>query len=140
MTYKDSGVDIQAGDELVARISPAAKATARRGASAALGGFGGLFDLKEAGFKDPLLVAATDGRIFFNRNIMSNKAVTFAETEMQQFSKEFFANSVLYQKARKNHCFPMLYPSCPTAKKPAAKKIELGPSITSYLYDFSPTT
>ncbi|MEE8439632.1 MAG: phosphoribosylformylglycinamidine cyclo-ligase, partial [Micropepsaceae bacterium] len=61
MTYKDSGVDIQAGDELVARISPAAKATARRGASAALGGFGGLFDLKEAGFKDPLLVAATDG-------------------------------------------------------------------------------
>ena len=61
MTYKDSGVDIHAGDELVARISPAAKATARRGAGAALGGFGGLFDLKEAGFKDPLLVAATDG-------------------------------------------------------------------------------
>jgi len=61
MTYKDSGVDIRAGDELVARISPAAKATARRGAGAALGGFGGLFDLKEAGFKDPLLVAATDG-------------------------------------------------------------------------------
>jgi phosphoribosylformylglycinamidine cyclo-ligase len=61
MTYKDSGVDIRAGDELVARISPAAEATARRGARAALGGFGGLFDLKEAGFKDPLLVAATDG-------------------------------------------------------------------------------
>ncbi len=61
MTYKDSGVDIHAGDELVARISPAAKATARRGAGAALGGFGGLFDIKEAGFKDPLLVAATDG-------------------------------------------------------------------------------
>ncbi len=61
MTYKDSGVDIHAGDELVARISPAAKATARRGAGAALGGFGGLFDLKEAGFRDPLLVAATDG-------------------------------------------------------------------------------
>jgi phosphoribosylformylglycinamidine cyclo-ligase len=61
MTYKDSGVDIRAGDELVARISPAAKATARRGADAALGGFGGLFDLKAAGFKDPLLVAATDG-------------------------------------------------------------------------------
>jgi phosphoribosylformylglycinamidine cyclo-ligase len=61
MTYKDSGVDIDAGDELVARIGPAAKATARRGAGAALGGFGGLFDLKEAGFKDPLLVASTDG-------------------------------------------------------------------------------
>jgi phosphoribosylformylglycinamidine cyclo-ligase len=61
LTYKDSGVDIAAGDELVSRISPAAKATSRRGASAALGGFGGLFDLKEAGFKDPLLVAATDG-------------------------------------------------------------------------------
>jgi phosphoribosylformylglycinamidine cyclo-ligase len=61
LTYKDSGVDIAAGDELVSRIAPAAKATNRRGAAAALGGFGGLFDLKEAGFKDPLLVASTDG-------------------------------------------------------------------------------
>jgi len=61
LTYKDSGVDIAAGDALVDRIAPAAKATNRRGASAALGGFGGLFDLKEAGFKDPLLVASTDG-------------------------------------------------------------------------------
>jgi len=61
MTYKDSGVDIHAGDALVARISPAAKATSRPGADPALGGFGGLFDLKETGFKDPLLVAATDG-------------------------------------------------------------------------------
>jgi phosphoribosylformylglycinamidine cyclo-ligase len=61
VTYKDAGVDIEAGDALVARIAPAAKATARTGADAALGGFGGLFDLKAAGFKDPLLVAATDG-------------------------------------------------------------------------------
>ena len=61
ITYKDSGVDIDAGDALVDRIAPAAKATARRGADAALGGFGGLFDLKAAGFKDPLLVASTDG-------------------------------------------------------------------------------
>ncbi len=61
MTYKDAGVDIGAGDALVERIAPAAKATARPGADAALGGFGGLFDLKAAGFKDPLLVAATDG-------------------------------------------------------------------------------
>ena len=61
LTYKDSGVDIDAGDALVDRIAPAAKATARAGADAALGGFGGLFDLKAAGFKDPLLVASTDG-------------------------------------------------------------------------------
>ncbi|HXJ00107.1 MAG TPA: phosphoribosylformylglycinamidine cyclo-ligase [Micropepsaceae bacterium] len=61
LTYKDSGVDIDAGDALVDRIAPAAKATARRGTDAALGGFGGLFDLKAAGFKDPLLVASTDG-------------------------------------------------------------------------------
>ena len=61
LTYKDSGVDIDAGDALVERIAPAAKATARPGADAALGGFGGLFDLKAAGFKDPLLVASTDG-------------------------------------------------------------------------------
>jgi phosphoribosylformylglycinamidine cyclo-ligase len=61
VTYKDAGVDIDAGDALVDRIAPAAKATARPGADAALGGFGGLFDLKAAGFKDPLLVASTDG-------------------------------------------------------------------------------
>jgi len=61
VTYKDAGVDIDAGDALVDRIAPAAKATARRGAGADLGGFGGLFDLKAAGFKDPLLVASTDG-------------------------------------------------------------------------------
>jgi phosphoribosylformylglycinamidine cyclo-ligase len=61
LTYKDAGVDIDAGDALVDRIAPAARATARAGADAALGGFGGLFDLKAAGFKDPLLVASTDG-------------------------------------------------------------------------------
>src|SRR5882672_3373287 len=61
LTYKDAGVDIDAGEALVARIAPAAKATRRPGADADLGGFGGLFDLKAAGFKDPILVAATDG-------------------------------------------------------------------------------
>ena len=61
LTYKDAGVDIDAGEELVARIAPAARATRRSGADADLGGFGGLFDLKAAGFKDPVLVAATDG-------------------------------------------------------------------------------
>src|SRR5664279_622029 len=61
LTYKDSGVDIDAGDALGDRIAPAAKATRRPGADAALGGFGGLFDLKAAGFKDPILVASTDG-------------------------------------------------------------------------------
>ena len=61
LTYKDAGVDIDAGEALVARIAPAAKATRRPGADADLGGFGGLFDLKAAGFKDPILVASTDG-------------------------------------------------------------------------------
>ena len=61
LTYKDAGVDIDAGEALVARIAPAARATRRPGADADLGGFGGLFDLKAAGFKDPVLVASTDG-------------------------------------------------------------------------------
>ncbi len=61
ISYKDAGVDIDAGNALVEAIKPLAKATARPGAEAALGGFGGLFDLKAAGFRDPLLVAATDG-------------------------------------------------------------------------------
>ena len=61
LTYAQAGVDIDAGDALVEAIRPLAKATARPGADASLGGFGGLFDLKAAGFKDPLLVAGTDG-------------------------------------------------------------------------------
>jgi phosphoribosylformylglycinamidine cyclo-ligase len=61
LTYKDAGVDIDAGDALIARIAPAAKETRRPGAAADLGGFGGLFDLKAAGFRDPVLIASTDG-------------------------------------------------------------------------------
>jgi phosphoribosylformylglycinamidine cyclo-ligase len=60
-TYKDAGVDIEAGAALVDAIKPLAKATARPGAEALLGGFGAFFDLKAAGFADPLLVATTDG-------------------------------------------------------------------------------
>ncbi len=60
-TYKSAGVDIEAGNELVQRIGPAAAATDRPGMMGGLGGFGGLFDLKAAGYRDPLLVAATDG-------------------------------------------------------------------------------
>src|SRR5690348_9661008 len=61
LTYADSGVDIDAGNRLVDMIKPMVRATARPGADAEIGGFGGLFDLKAAGFKDPVLVAATDG-------------------------------------------------------------------------------
>ncbi|MGL4395688.1 MAG: phosphoribosylformylglycinamidine cyclo-ligase [Hyphomicrobium sp.] len=61
MTYRDSGVDIDAGNALVAAIKPLVKATRRAGADADLGGFGGLFDLKAAGYRDPILVAANDG-------------------------------------------------------------------------------
>ena len=61
MSYKEAGVDIDAGNALVEAIKPLAKATARPGADAALGGFGGVFDLKATGYRDPLLIAATDG-------------------------------------------------------------------------------
>lgn len=61
LTYADAGVDIAAGNSLVDLIKPLAKSTRRRGSNAALGGFGGLFDLKACGFKDPVLVAANDG-------------------------------------------------------------------------------
>ena len=61
LSYRDAGVDIDAGDALVSDIGPDAARTRRPGADVALGGFGGLFDLAAAGFKDPILVAATDG-------------------------------------------------------------------------------
>jgi phosphoribosylformylglycinamidine cyclo-ligase len=61
ISYRDSGVDIDAGNALVQAIKPLVRETRRPGADADLGGFGGLFDLKRAGFKDPILVAANDG-------------------------------------------------------------------------------
>jgi phosphoribosylformylglycinamidine cyclo-ligase len=61
LTYKDAGVSIDAGNALVKTIGPLARSTARPGADAELGGFGGFFDLKSAGYSDPLLVAANDG-------------------------------------------------------------------------------
>jgi phosphoribosylformylglycinamidine cyclo-ligase len=61
LTYAAAGVDIDAGNALVDRIKPAAAATTRAGVMAGLGGFGALFDLKAAGYSDPVLVAATDG-------------------------------------------------------------------------------
>lgn len=60
-SYKDAGVDIDAGNALVEAIKPLAKSTARPGSDAGLGGFGALFDLRAAGYADPLLVATTDG-------------------------------------------------------------------------------
>ncbi len=61
ITYADAGVDIDAGNALVDRIKPAAKRTNRSGVMSGLGGFGALFDLKAAGYQDPILVGATDG-------------------------------------------------------------------------------
>jgi phosphoribosylformylglycinamidine cyclo-ligase len=61
LTYAQAGVDIDAGNRMVELIKPLVRATARPGADAEIGGFGGLFDLKRAGFKDPVLVAGTDG-------------------------------------------------------------------------------
>ena len=61
MTYAGAGVDIDAGNAMVEAIKPLVRATRRPGADAEIGGFGGLFDLKAAGFRDPILVAANDG-------------------------------------------------------------------------------
>lgn len=61
LNYKQAGVDIDAGNELINRIKPFAKATKRIGADSELGGFGALFDLKKCGYKDPILVSSTDG-------------------------------------------------------------------------------
>jgi len=61
MTYRTAGVDIEAGDALVERIKPLARATARSGVLGGIGGFGALFDPRAAGFRDPVLVSSTDG-------------------------------------------------------------------------------
>ena len=61
LTYAQAGVDIDAGAALVERIKPLAKSTRRAGSEPSLGGFGALFDLKAAGYADPLLVTTTDG-------------------------------------------------------------------------------
>src|SRR4030081_4123144 len=61
LTYAQAGADVDGGKGRVGLIKPLVRATARAGADAEIGGFGGLFDLKGAGFKDPVLVAATDG-------------------------------------------------------------------------------
>ncbi len=61
LTYADAGVDIDAGNAMVEKIKPLVRGTRRPGADAEIGGFGGLFDLKAAGFSDPILVAANDG-------------------------------------------------------------------------------
>lgn len=61
LTYADAGVDIDAGNSMVDKIKPLVRSTRRPGADGEIGGFGGLFDLKAAGFKDPVLVAANDG-------------------------------------------------------------------------------
>ena len=60
-TYAKAGVSIEAGNALVKAIAPLARSTARPGADASLGGFGGFFDLRAAGYRDPVLVAANDG-------------------------------------------------------------------------------
>lgn len=61
LTYKESGVDITAGNNLIDYIKPLSKSTKRAGVLGSLGGFGGLFDTKTAGYQDPLLVSGTDG-------------------------------------------------------------------------------
>lgn len=61
MTYLSAGVSVSAGNSLVSAIKPHVRSTARPGATGEIGGFGGVFDLKAAGFNDPVLVSGTDG-------------------------------------------------------------------------------
>jgi len=61
LSYSDAGVNIDEGDRLVDAIKPMVKSTRRAGADGSIGGFGGAFDLKAAGFKDPVLISGTDG-------------------------------------------------------------------------------
>ncbi len=80
LTYADAGVSIDTGDALIDRIKPHAKSTKRPGADVALGGFGGAFDLKAAGFKDPVLVSGTDGvgtklRIAIDTNVLDTVGI-----------------------------------------------------------------
>src|SRR5437016_5295289 len=82
LTYADSGVDIDAGNRLVNLIKPMVRATARPGADAEIGGFGGLFDLTPAGFTDPVLVAAAErGRLLPSPDTASgDAAIGFASS------------------------------------------------------------
>ncbi len=80
LSYKDAGVDIDAGDRLVDRIKPLVRATQRPGADGSIGGFGGVFDLKAAGFHDPVLVSGTDGvgtklKIAFETGILNTVGI-----------------------------------------------------------------
>lgn len=61
LTYEQAGVSVDAGNSLVDAIKPHVRATKRTGSDAEIGGFGGVFDLKAVGYKDPLLVSGTDG-------------------------------------------------------------------------------
>ena len=61
LSYKESGVDIQIGNTLVELIKPLTRSTSRAGADGKIGGFGGIFDLRATQYRDPILVAATDG-------------------------------------------------------------------------------
>lgn len=93
--YRKAGVDIDAGNALVKRIAPLAAATRRPGADAGLGGFGGVFDLKAAGFRDPLLVAGTDG--VGTKLLLAMQAGAFREIGIDLVA--MCANDVLAQGA-----------------------------------------
>ncbi len=112
LKYSDAGVDIDAGDALIHDITPHAKRTIRAGASADLGGFGGLFDPRAAGFSDPILVAATDGvgtklelakQTGFHRGIGIDLVAMcandiLAQGAMPLFFLDYFATGILDRK------------------------------------------
>ncbi len=114
--YKKAGVDIDAGNHLVKAIGPLAKATRRPGADGSLGGFGGLFDLKAAGFDDPILVSGTDGvgtklKIAFDTGIHSTIGIdlvamcandVLAQGALPLFFLDYFACGTLVQETARD--------------------------------------
>jgi hypothetical protein len=100
--YKKSGVDIDAGNELIHKIKPFAKATSRLGADSDLGGFGAIFDLKKCNFKDPVLVSSTDGvgtklKVAIETKIHNSIGIDLFE---KQYQVSLGKNSFLYARPK----------------------------------------
>ena len=116
LTYRDAGVNIDAGDALIDEIGDDAKRTMRPGADVALGGFGGLFDLKAAGYEDPILVSGTDGvgtKLELAQAMNSHRGLgidlvamcandVLAQGAMPLFFLDYFATGVLEQHIAKD--------------------------------------
>lgn len=102
LTYSGAGVDIDAGNFLVNAIKPLAASTARTGCTAGLGGFGGFFDLKAAGYSDPLLVSGTDG-------VGTKLKVRITETFIKRKKKGIIERWLVFKSTNNSPCENLLY-------------------------------